>query len=108
MFDINEIKKELYKTKMMAYFSHYTSGNMYYTIEVLGGIYQFIVPTVEPKKIAVGNEEEVHGADNIEYIETIKLSEDLGTTSFYREMKGSEMIRWIQKSVKSNDFTKVE
>ena len=53
MFDINEIKKELYKTKMMAYFSHYTSGNMYYTIEVLGGIYQFIVPTVEPKKIAV-------------------------------------------------------
>lgn len=108
MFNINEIKKELYKTKMLAYFSHYTSGNLYYTIEVLGGIYQFIIPTVEERKIMVGGMDEMDGPADAEYFDIIKLSGDLGTTSFYREMKGSELIRWIQKSIESNDFTKVE
>jgi hypothetical protein len=107
MFDINEIKKDLYRSKNMANFSHYTSGNMYYTVELADGVFQFIIPTIEPKRITIGNEEEVHGADNLEVLETIKLSEDLGSTSFFKEMKGSELIRWIQKSINSNDFIKV-
>ena len=107
MFDINEIKKDLYKSKNMAKFSHYISGNLYYTVELTDGVYQFVIPTVENKRITIGNDEEVHGPDNVEILETIKLSEDLGSTSFEKEMRGSELIRWIQKSIKSNDFIKV-
>ena len=105
--DINEIKKDLYRSKNMAKFSHYISGNLYYTVELADGVYQFIIPTVEVKKehyvedmgdgLSVGRMK-----DN-----GIKLSEDLGSTSFEKEMRGSELIRWIQKSINSNDFIKV-
>lgn len=95
MFDINEIKKDLYKSKNMAKFSHYISGNLYYTVELANGVFQFIIPTVEE-------------SENFDSEGSIKLSSDLGSTSFEKEMRGSELIRWIQKSVKSNDFTKVE
>jgi hypothetical protein len=97
MFDINEIKKDLYKSKNIAKFSHYISGNLYYSVELAGGIFQFIIPTVEeiPNGLVGGR------------LNVFKLSEDLGSTSFEKEMRGSELIRWIQKSINSNDFIKV-
>ena len=30
----NEVKKILYKTKVMAKFSHYVSGELFYTVEI--------------------------------------------------------------------------
>lgn len=134
MFDINEIKKDLYKSKNMAKFSHYVSGNLYYTVELANGIFQFIIPAVETgtlseindvemlvnddkgdlkdfdkkiydKKSFFTNDEEMVG-ERIE-IKFTKLSSDLGSTSFEKEMRGSELIRWIQKSINSNDFIKV-
>ncbi len=98
--DINEIKKDLYRSKNMAKFSHYISGNLYYTVELVDGIFQFIIPTIEVDYI----EPLEDGEDEREII---KLSEDLGSTSFEKEMRGSELIRWIQKSISSNDFIKV-
>jgi hypothetical protein len=105
--DINEIKKDLYKSKNMAKFSHYVSGNLYYTVELIDGIFQFIIPTVEEIRLMVGGFEEMDGPADAEYETMIKLSSDLGSTSFEKEMRGSELIRWIQKSINSNDFIKV-
>jgi hypothetical protein len=89
MFDVNEIKKDLYKSKNMAKFSHYIAGNLYYTVDLSDGNYQFPISTVEKVE------------------DVLILSEDLGTTSFYSEIRGSELSRWISKSIKNETFTKI-
>ena len=93
--DLNFIKKELYKSKAMAKFSHYVSGNLYYTIEIADEVYQFPISTVEEREPIFDS------------IPGIQLSSDLGTTTFYNEMKGSELNRWIAKAVANNEFVKV-
>ena len=82
---INDVKKDLYKSKVNAKFSHYIAGNLYYNIEVLGNVYEFPISTYSYPN----------------------LSEDLGTTKFDSEMKGSELNRWIQKSIEKNEFIKI-
>lgn len=89
----NEVKKQLLKSKVNAKFSHYVSGNLYYTVELEDGTYQFPIATVE---------------DNVDdFYKSFKLSSDLGTTSFYNEMRGSELSRWISKAIGSGDFIKI-
>jgi len=96
--DLNFIKKELYKSKAMAKLSHYVSGNLYYTIEIADEVYQFPISTIE----------EYYANEDIIKIEVLtRLSEDLGTTTFYNEMKGSELNRWIAKAVANNEFVKI-
>lgn len=97
--DLNFIKKELYKSKAMAKLSHYVSGNLYYTIEIADEVYQFPISTVEVKWDGTY----VDGNEN----STMNLSSDLGTTTFYNEMKGSELNRWIAKAVANNEFVKI-
>lgn len=97
MVNKDEIKKILYRKKTMAKLSHYVSGNLYYTIELDDGVYQFSIPTIE-KEI-----DRQFGFDI-----GIKLSDDLGTTKFSSEMRGSELIRWILKSIDSEDFVKID
>lgn len=89
--NVNDVKKELYKTKVNAKFSHYTSGNLYYTVEVIGGVYQFPISTVD----------KVFGSSDF------MLSEDLGTTSFNNEMPGHSLNRWIVKAIEKNEFIKI-
>ena len=105
-----EIRKELYKSKAEAIFSHYVSGNLYYTIEVNGGIYQFPIPTVEAFEFDQNSHLDAIGAtydpgDSIP--NGYHLSSDLGTTSFYKEMKGSELNRWIGKAIDNKEFIKL-
>lgn len=95
----NKVKIELYKSKTMAKFSHYVSGNLYYTVELEQGTYQFPMATVENKIESVAEDE-----NEFDYID---LSSDLGTTSFYNEMKGSELNRWIGKALDNDEFIKV-
>ena len=83
--NINEVKKDLFKSKTMAKFSHYIAGNLYYNVEFLGELYQFPISTYSYPN----------------------LSEDLGTTSFGAEIKGSELSRWIGKAIDKDQFTKV-
>lgn len=94
MIDKNEVKKDLFKSKAMARFSHYISGSLYYTVEVFGSIYQFPIPTIEKYQ---GDFD----------VEMMCLSSDLGTTSFSSEIKGSELSRWIAKAIDLNEFIKV-
>lgn len=130
-----EVKKQLLKSKVMAKFSHYVSGNLYYTVELEEGIFQFPISTIDvgtlseinetdmvindyegggvtdfdkkiyDKKASEGNGDEIVG----EFIEIqfTRLSSDLGTTTFSAEMRGSELNRWIAKAIKSGEFIKV-
>ena len=85
----NEVKKDLYKSKNMAKLSHYVSGNLYYTVELADGTYQFPIATVEEKEIEVnlsltGNEFSDYQFGKC--IPILELSSDLGTTTFEAEM----------------------
>ena len=95
----NEVKKDLYKSKNMAKFSHYVSGNLYYKVELSDGIYQFPIATVETYD---------RGGIKCECESIVtELSSDLGTTTFEAEMKGSDLNRWISKAIDNNEFIKL-
>jgi len=92
MINETQVKKDLYKSKNMAKFSHYVSGNLYYQVDLEDGTYQFPIETVEESEWT--------------YTKLI-LSEDLGTTTFSAEIRGSELARWISKAIKAETFIKV-
>tara|TARA_R110000782_G_scaffold15939_6_gene46128 strand:- start:4177 stop:4545 length:369 start_codon:yes stop_codon:yes gene_type:complete len=103
MINKNEVKKDLYKSKNMANFSHYASGNLYYNVELADGIYQFPIATVEEGEtyvVAVASD----GIANIDDVVTIELSQDLGDTTFAAEIKGSDLIRWISKAIDKEEI----
>lgn len=92
----NDVKKDLYKSKAMAKFSHYISGNLYYRVDLADGTYQFPIATIE------------FNEDGSTFnIGRLELSADLGQTSFEAEIKGSDLNRWISKAIKKDEFIKV-
>lgn len=102
--NINEIKKDLYKTRAIAFFSHYCYGSLYYNVKVMDKVYQFPISTVEDKytydTLDLGG-----GAYTAKKRKDgLTLSSDLGKTAFSAEMKGSELNRWIAKAVENDDF----
>lgn len=130
-----EVKKELMRSKVNAKLSHYVSGNIYYTVELADGIYQFPISTVDTGTLSEINDTEMV-IDDIEgggvqdfdkkiydkkalqgdnegmvgeyrEIEFTRLSSDLGTTTFSNEMRGSELNRWISKAIKKDEFIKI-
>ena len=101
--DINEIKKDLYKSKNMAKFSYYQSGELFYTVEIASGKYQFPISVVEEIEITDPSDFNEDEEDNT----VLRLSEDLGITPFGDEIRGSELIRWIQMAIKKDSFIKV-
>lgn len=108
MVTINEteVKKDLFKSKAMAIFSHYTAGNLYYQVELADGVYQFPISTVDVKVTHHVSTLEV-GAKVKESNVVTTLSEDLGTTTFNAEIRGSELSRWISKAIKNETFVKL-
>lgn len=105
--DINQIKKDLYKSKNMAKFIHYSYGKLYYSVQLDDGVYQFPIKTVEDTKIDSGWFSDDKGKQFKKEIKSIKLSDDLGKTKFENEMRGSELIRWILMSIESEEFIKI-
>jgi hypothetical protein len=101
--NVNEVKKELMKSKVNAKFSHYVSGNLYYTVELTEGNFQFPIEVVEEVEITDPSDYREDEEDNTE----LRLSSDLGTTSFLNEMRGSELNRWITKAIEKNEFIKI-
>ena len=91
----NEVKKDLYKSKEVAEFSRYVSGNIYYRVKVGFDVYEFPIPTVDE-------------ADSVYDHVLYNLSADLGTTSFEAKMKGSDLNRWIGKAIDNGEFTMIE
>jgi len=103
IINANEVRKELYRSKVNAKFSHYTAGNLYYTVEMSDGTYVFSIPTIE-KQTSVPSESII---TSMLQKPIIQLSSDLGTTTFSAEIKASELNRWIAKSIEKNDFIKI-
>ena len=85
------LKKLVMNRENVAVMTHYTAGNLYYTITIKDGVYQFPVETVE------SNEDG-----------TINLSADLGTTSFDAEIKATTMMRYIRKAIKNETLIKIK
>ncbi len=100
----NEVTKYLFKNKdLMAIFSHYSNGNLYYTVKIEDSIYQFPIETVEEGPTFNGDESRL----SMYEVSTIVLSSDLGTTKFDNEIKASYLNRWISKSIDKEDFIKI-
>lgn len=95
----NDVKKDLYKSKAMAKFSHYKKGELFYNVELIDGTYQFPIATVETYDVGSIKCE----CENI----ITELSPDLGETSFKAEIKGSDLNRWIAKAIKNDKFIRV-
>jgi hypothetical protein len=111
----NEVKKELYKSKANAKFSHYAEGKLFYTVELSDGTYMFPIDTVD-KVSAPLFKIEIKSADtqtteNVSYTKAegnfCTLSADLGSTPFGSEVKGSDLNRWIAKAIEKDDFIKI-
>jgi hypothetical protein len=108
--ELNEVKKDLMKTKAMATLDGYSNGKLYYRVKIHESIYRFPIATVEKMKYTIvgknssGKEEPI--ASEVSF-KSYKLSEDLGATFFASEMRGSELNRWISKAYASGDFVKV-
>lgn len=79
--NITEIKKDLYKSKVDANFSHYCKGTMYYTVLINDILYQFPISIITE---TLGN---------------ITLSNDLGDTTFSNVIPGRLLIRWIEQAI---------
>lgn len=71
-----EIKKDLYKSKAMAKFSHYKAGELFYNVELIDGIYQFPISTVENKETEVLYEVKVV-SNNIDNEKVTKQAEPI-------------------------------
>ena len=99
-----DVKIEIMKNKLMANFSHYVSGNLYYNVLLGSGLYQFPIPTVEEGLTFNDDESDL----SMYEIETVKLSSDLGTTSFDAHIKASLLNRWICKAIEKGEFIKID
>jgi len=65
----------------MANFSYFCGGNLYYTVEYDGNLYQFPI-----------------GTD----------SREVGTTPFDKEMRVTTLQRWVRQSIENNEFIKIK
>ena len=105
MFDINEIKKDVLKSKTNAIFSHYVNGKLYYTIELSKGKYQFAINIVEPNPITLSFiEKGVRINKTIESIGLTTVTDDFGNSHLEKEMRGSLLNKWIEKAMNNNEF----
>lgn len=103
--DINEIKKDLMKTKEMARLLYYdpSNGSLIYTFNALGKNWVFPIKTVHKttynKKISETNEILVEV-----FVPTIKLADDLKGSRFEPELRASLLIRWIQEAIYNDEL----
>ena len=102
MYNAIEIGKELMKTKVMANFSHYSKGKLFYKVTIEAGTFQFQLSTVEDGPTIKTNDP--HDGAPLDEIKTLVLSSDLGDTTFNAEIRGSELFRWIKKAIANEEF----
>ena len=96
----NEIKKDLYKSKVSATFAYYDgdTGKLYYNIQLFGDPYIFPMSVIDEEWVP-----DSEGDTMKEY----SLANDLKGAKFGAEIKGSELNRWIVKALDNNDLVKL-
>lgn len=103
MFNKNEIKKELLKSRVDANFSYYSNGKLFYNVQLNEGLYQFPILTIEDGPTYNIDESGLSMYER----NTIQLSSDLGTTNFDAVIKASYLNRWIDKAIDLEEFIKI-
>lgn len=103
MIDKNEIKKDLYKSKNMATFSHYSGGKLFYTFDALETTFMFSIHVTEKVTKTVRSD---IGVD-IEVKGVMQFSADLGETNFGQSIKASDLNRWIAKAIDADELVKM-
>jgi len=110
----NDVKKELYKSKVNAKLAEVVNGTMYYIVQLEDGLYRFPIETVDPvNKTLYKLDAKTQTSPSIALTYTkveehyYTLSADLGTTTFSAEMKASDLNRWISKSIDKGEFIKI-
>ena len=78
---MHTLKEVVSDRERVAKFSHYVDGNMYYTVDVWGTVYQFPI--------------------------NIFNREDIGTTTLMAEFRAITLMRYISKAMESGDFIRV-
>jgi len=96
------VKKELYKSKVMANFSRVENGVLYYTVQLESGLYEIPLRLEEEKIITINDGEDVLASFTI-----TRPTPDMKGASFGPEVKGSDLNRWIAKAMKTDDFKRV-
>jgi hypothetical protein len=102
--ETTNVFKQLLKSKVMANFSHYCSGNLYYTVQLEEGLFQFPIETTEFGCDYISPDDI---GERVTPVRVLKLSSDLGTTPFDAQIKGSFLNRWITKAIKNEEFIKL-
>jgi len=99
MIDKNEIKKDLYKSKNLATFSHYSFGKLFYTFDALGTTFMFPIHVTEKVNKDYSLKDIDITIDNV-----IQFSADLGETNFGPSIKASDLNRWIAKAIDADEL----
>ena len=107
MIDKNEIKKDLYKSKNLATFSHYSFGKLFYTFDALGATFMFPIYIVEETTTTVLIDLGEGVVTNRTQKSGYKLSPDLGETNFGPSIKASDLNRWIAKAIDADELVKM-
>ena len=109
-FNINEIKKEIMRSKAVAKFNHYANGKLYYDIELPSGKYLVPVDVVEENytlEKETSNEVDVTISKPVRKYNGLKLASDVGNGVFDSEMKAGLLNRWVEKAIKEETFAKL-
>lgn len=80
-----DVKKELYKTGVIAEFQHYCEGFLVYNVVIRNHLWQFKIAVVE---WTFEND-----------VRTMRLSSDLGHTVFGEDCPAKHLIRWIDRAI---------
>lgn len=110
--NINELKKDLYKSKVNATFLRYTPGKMFYRLEALGKVFVFPIYVIENDYswvIEVKTIEEMATTQPKKVLKGIKHTEDFGNNLILEnQIKASLYIKWIEKAIAIGEFHEIE
>lgn len=97
---VNDLVKQLFISKTMAWIDRYQAGKLFYRFTTESTVYEFSIDTVSA---------ELEGGDSEEFDAPIYyLSADLGTTPFKAEVRASELTRWIKVRATTNELKKIK
>ena len=102
---INEIKKDLYRTKAVARLMYYepANGDLIYKVEVFGKERTFPIHTIQ--RFTASHQLTKDNSIVVDlHFDSYKLTEDLRGARFEPEIKASSLIRWIEQAIDNDEF----
>lgn len=106
--DKKEVQKSLLKNKTMAFFDRFENGDLFYNVWVDGFDYQFPIPVM--KEVHINTEVNDESGEPTGIVIRAKIhapKPDVKGAAFVKEMRGSELFRWIAKAIDNNNFIQI-